>query len=1301
MPIPFYHPTPSPSGMFRGQPFPYAKANLFSKFYINWIGDVMKVAYSRTMEADDLYAITPDLACKTLGNELEAKFFSSVPSVEKPSLDALRGKSLNNRKYQMSLLKAMLFTVWPQLLISFFVRGFSQGLRVTAPIITKMLITQLTRSHAWHHAHQDGVSTDTLTPPRSVGYMFGLAFALWVMSFMSSNLSWFPWFFSALTGRDLRTAAAFTKGETQDDKWKVDHDAVCRLWLSFLVFVGMGLLISILGYSALLGLAVLVLAGPLKIWMYKQVAQLRQDQTRLIDVRVRLLSETLNNIRAIKLYAYERWFGMRTSEMRKQELSKLSHNNLLRSGLSASMSFIPTLAAILTFVTYSLTGHKLDAAIVFSSLQYFNILRYPISQLPEVINILMDAHVATKRIEELLKAEEMDTELIIQPESPYGIQVKGDFQHEGNAQTELPMKADKKLGNSETKETNYLQQPFTLKGIDLKISKGALICIVGRVGTGKTSLLLGMINEMKQTTGRVVFGGTVSYVPQKAWVQSGSVRDNITFSADSRDVDEEKVEHIIDACALRSDIDMWPNGSQTKIGERGITLSGGQGQRICIARAAYQDSDIVLLDDPLSAVDANVGNHLLEHCILNGPMATSTRILVTHQLDVLPKADSVVVMDRNENGVGRIVQQGPYQDLLHVDGILKNLISNYVSTSKVIASEDPSMSKITDHHQFDPQEEQTIDTTKKKGTTTEPAAKLFLDKEKAQGAVTLSTYVKYAQSMGSWTLPLTCAYLLIMSQSASVLNNLFLGYWSEDKFKGVSQGGYMGIYAGLGGAMALFTWASTYAVFLAGMRASFTMFNKAWTSVMRSGLSWHDRTPTGRIISRLSKDVEVSDDRLASVWYLLLSGYLSVVGAIALILYTYPWVALMMLPVLLYNYLSTCYYRQTSRDLRRLSSVLRSDVYTHFGEQLAGLPVIRAFGQQHNFKRRFEHVVDIENVAFLCGSFLQSKWLGVRLSFSSYLLVLFVAIFGILERNNVTPAKFGVVLTYVISSIATLTNLVSYATEAEQQMNTVERIQYYMDLESEAAPSLPSNPTHSQPWPTQGHIKFQDVQLKYRPELPLVLKGVSFTINPGEKIEVDGVDLGTLGLDCLRERLSIIPQDAFLFGGTVRENIDPTGSHSDAELNSALNLIHHSPSVSTSVKEKFHLDAVVASEGANLSAGEQQLLALVRALVRGSKVLLLDEATSSVDPETDALIQQIIQTELSDITLLSIAHRLQTVAYYDRILVMEAGQIVEKIARQELATIRHDAAAAAVTREELPVGFMGVDIGTDVWDVHM
>ncbi|KAL7422108.1 hypothetical protein Q5752_002751 [Cryptotrichosporon argae] len=1230
----------------------------------------------------------------------------------------------DGKKYDMSLIKAMFHTFRYRWLFACACYTVGSILQITAPLVTKLIVNQMDYGYAWAAAEAAGESTAGLTQPKSIGYGIGLAVALFVMEYASSIFIFQSQQRGSVIGflaraslidlisRKSMRLSGKSRLELTNGRLTTMVSADCS-FLDFAgpftielfiqpiqVLVGIALLLYTLGYSALVGLAVLILFTPTQGLLFVRMITYRQAQMKIVDTRVRMLSEIINNIRAVKLYAYENFFGEKVSKLRAQELAKLRRNGLNRSTMTASSSFVPILAAVLTFITYSLSGHDLNVATIFSGLQYFNTLKQPITMLPVIFTAVSDAAVAVGRIGVALRAEELKSDIKIDVTSKYGINVVGDFAFDSSKPPDSGKRGHGMKDRAAIKEMKKKEKaekkarkagapapppakptddgvPFSLRGIELKVPRGSLVCVVGRVGTGKTALLSGMINEMKQTRGSVTFGGPVSYVPQHAWVQSGSIRENITFYDDAEKVDEAWINEVIDACALRPDIDMMADGEETKIGEKGITLSGGQRQRICLARAAYsQASEVVLLDDPLSAVDAHVGHHLLQNLILNGPFAHKTRVLVTHHLDVLPKADLVIVLDRVGPDHSEIIQQGTYAELREQEGVFRTLMEEYGST----ATEKPE-----DEAEAEAEAKPTaVSGTAKKAPG--GGAKLLLDEEREVGAVPWSVYLGYARSMGSPLWVLACALFLCATQAATVANTLFLGFWSGSEISGMSTGGYMGIYAALGVAVAIFTWLAAYIMILAGIRASFTLFDGAWAHVLRSPVSWHDRTPTGRIISRLSKDIEMLDDRLSQFVNQLLTNALSVVGTFVLVIYSFAWLGLAFIPLGILFYFSATYYRATSREVKRIDSILRSNIYNSFGEQLAGLAVIRAFGRQKDFEKRLQDSVNGEGRAYIITITIQ-RWLGVRLDLLSYTLVMLLAMFGAIFRASVNPSKLGVVLTYSLSAASVFAQLIQFYAMVEQEMNNVERVQFYNDLPVEAAPVLPTDPPVEQ-WPTKGAVTFENVQLKYRPELPLVLKGLTFSIKAGEKIgiigrtgagkssiaqalfrtvelsggkiTVDDLDLRGVGLETLRTRLAIIPQDAFLYGGTVRDNLDPLGARTDAELHDAVNLIRtNAAGGAGAIDAKFTLDAPVLNEGANFSAGERQLLSLIRALVRRCKVLLLDEATSSVDPQTDAVIQRIIQTEFADVTLISIAHRLQTVAYYDRILVLDAGEAAE------------------------------------------
>nr|ODN90116.1 cadmium ion transporter [Cryptococcus depauperatus CBS 7841] len=1375
--IPFYKPVPAPAATFQGELLPEAGANLISKIFFHWVTPLMKVGYTRPLEAEDLWKLSSDLECETIAQNLNASLLARTPPSKRQSpshhnanttkrlglrqpysitrQEAARFSAASSRayvkqareslfsidegyavknegeyletivdeqasisktelsqdselikkygrkkakkiqdgtlviedgkEYDMSLIKAMYKTVWWSWWKAIILKSCAAGLQVTSPLLTKLFIEQLTLAHTHH-------SDPSSTPPKSLGYGIGLSFALFAMLQAASLFSYQALQRGSVIGFMLRAAlidlisrksmklsptskVELTNGKittmVSADASFLDFSAPMTLDLivqPVQILVGLGLLIWTLGYSALVGVAVLALAGPLQAYMFTLMVRTRLSQLAHVDHRVRLLSSTITAIRAVKLFAYVSYFSQKVQELRKKELVFLRRNGLNRAIMNATMAFIPTLAAVLTFITYYLTGHALAPSIVFSGLQYFNVLKTPIAFLPMCFTAISDALVGIRRIGTLLRAEEMPEGVNVNEKAQWGIDVRGNFEFESLLSTG-------KEGDDAERREKKQEKPFTLRGVDLRIPRGALVCVVGKIGSGKSALLSGLINEMRQTEGHAVFSGPVSYVPQQPWIHSGSMRDNITFSAKENEIDKQKLNDTIDACALRTDIKSMIHGDLTKVGEKGSLLSGGQRQRLALARACYSDSSVTLLDDPLSAVDANVAHHIFQQCILSGPLRDRTRVLVTHQLWVLPKADWILVME-SDNGIGQITQMGTYEHLRLQRGPFQQLFNEIEQSQHTLT---PTSTPMTPAFK-EPDSSQAA----RKNEEAKIEASDHLE-DRQTGSIPWSVYNTYSRAMGTPLWALLFGSLLVLTQIASVGNSLLLGFWSSNSWH-LSQQEYMIIYAALGVAVGLFTFGASFSMFCAGLKASYNLFARAWEHVMRAPMRWHDQTPSGRIINRLSKDIEMLDDRMAFSWETLLVNGLAAVGTFSLILYTYPWLGLAFIPLSGFYYIAGSYYRQTSREVKRIDSITRSHIYSSFGEQLDGSAVIRAFGKQDIFKRRMQGAINVEGVSYRTDA--NFRWLGVRLDLSSNLLILLIAIVGVLLRNSVNPSSFGVVFSYAIAAAALFSNLVSLYAQVELEMNNAERIIHYTALPTEPPSTLHLDPKD---WPTQGSIRFEKLSLRYSSTDPWILKQLSFSVNPGEKVGVigrtgagksslvgalmrvvgkdgiegkimiDGVDIENIGLDSLRQGVGLIPQEAFLFEGTVRENMDPLGQRTDAQLNSLLSLIHNDPIMpsSKSMKDKFRLDALVSNEGSNFSGGEKQLLALMRALSRGIKILLLDEATSSVDSETDALIQRILQNHLKGVTLVSIAHRLHTLAYYDRILVLDEGRVVE------------------------------------------
>ncbi|CDZ96790.1 Multidrug resistance-associated protein/mitoxantrone resistance protein, ABC superfamily [Phaffia rhodozyma] len=1216
--------------------------------------------------------------------------------------------------YDQSLLLALQKTVFWRFWIGGMIGVCAVALLTTGPLVSQLILNYITTSY--NYAHRE--PGQDLPTPRSVGYGIGLGIGLWAMQ---QGASIFVNLFlqrGLITGFMLRAALIsviskksirlsgeariiHTNGKLTThisaDASFMDYAALLShdLYLQpAQILIGVGILIHLIGYSALVGLAVLVIGVPFQTWLFARLIGTRQTQMKTVDKRVRLLQEILNGIRVIKFMAYEEYFGSRVSSYRREELKELRKNSVMRALMTSVMAFIPVFAAVMSFITYSLSGHELNAAVIFSALQAFNNIRAPLLILPLAIQAMSDAYVGLGRISKCLLGGEIDNPVPVILNAEYAISSHGNYSWEtvensGAGRESDVVSKDQSSNKNQDKEKLAVTDgqdskgqesatPFALKDIDLDIPRGSFVVVCGRIGSGKSSLIQALLGEMKMVSGTAYLGGSSAYFPQTPWIMNATLKENILFGSE---MDDERFTATIKACALESDIAMLTHGIYTEIGEKGINLSGGQKARVCLARAVYCGNEINLFDDPLSAVDAHVSKTLVEG-LVSGPLRNKTRVLITHHLEVLPKADLIITMVD-----GKIAEKGTYEELLAANGVLAKLLAEHVSQSShdgadaeydaIETREDVELKTVGIEVEQAAEREQLAEQANKlgsdrtnEGTAAEqtkaqdPGALLTMKEEREVGAVSLSVYARYVRSMGSYRLAPIFLGCFVLAQMGGPKVNLGLAY-------------------------SVLTFIGSLMVYLSTINASYNLFNAAYAGVMGTPVSWFDATPVGRIISRLSKDITTLDDQLPMQWNTFLTMSLNVFGTVALVFYAFPYLGLIFIPLFLMYYFVATFYRASSREAKRIDSIMRSTIYAQFGESLGGMSSIRAYGAEQRFITRTENAVDVQNKCYFIMISLQ-RWLGIRLEALGNLLVLAISFFGVGFRNTVSPAKLGVVLTYALALTQIFAQIINIFAQVEQDMNTAERVAYYAELPSEAAKSTADDP--AQDWPSAGEIMLRNVVLKYREDLPAVLKGLSFSIGAGEKIgvvgrtgagkssllqalfriveltegsiEVDGVNLRSIGLDPIRRKLGIVPQDPLLWNGTIASNLDPDGTCTPEQLLSALKRTHllADPDASPEVQarlEKFKLGAMVQDDGANFSAGERQLVALARVVVRDPRIVILDEATSSVDMETDASIQDTIRNEFKNKTIISIAHRLATVAFYDRILIMDAGKVAE------------------------------------------
>jgi ABC-type multidrug transport system fused ATPase/permease subunit len=1062
-----------------------------------------------------------------------------------------------------------------------------------------------------------------------------------------------------------------------------------RCWTAPIqIFLALALLCINIGYSALAGFAVLVIMTPLLGRAAKALMSHRREINTLTDRRVRITQEIVTSVRHIKLFGWETSFLEKLATARALEVKKIFHILTIQNVLLAAALVTPVFAAILTFVTYNLSGHPFDAARIFSSLALLNALTTPLEYLPVALTHVVNASASLKRISEYFEAEEYqpilpsrpndDALAVVVEQASFAWDGIGGQTNHLNPQSGRP-DADVSIASSlttekeavpsaDTKEKARSQSltsnekatasihgekstrpPFELQHIDFSVGQKELVIVVGSVGAGKSSLLSGLVGEMAKTRGTVSLASHPAFSPQSAWMQDASVKENILFG---ERFDSAWYATVVDACALRDDFANLIAGDDTIVGEKGITLSGGQKQRINIARAVYSRRDIVLMDDPLSAVDAHVGKRIMDEAIC-GLLRDKCRILATHQLHTLARADKIIWMMAGQ---------------IHKMGTLKELMATDPGFQELMATE----LKDQDHQQDDQLKPEVGVGQQPGGDQGQPvlqstAANRTREEDRAVGGLQLEVYLEFLRATGSlWNVPIVLA-VVVSSQGASIVTSLWLSWWTSDQFS-LTTGAYIGIYVGLGTLQTCLMFCFAVAFSYYGTEASRIMLQNAVTTVIRAPVRFFDTTPVGQIMNRFSKDVDTLDNILPNNLRMLCWLSAAILSVLALIIAYYHWFALALALLLLLFLYAAAYYRASAREIQRHGAVLRSDIFARFGEGVSGATTIRAYGASLRFQRRVSAALDSMNGVAFIGTALQ-RWLSLRLDAVGILLVFVVGILLVTSRFDVSPSIGGVVFSYVLSIVQLLQLTVRQTTSVENDMNSVERLhQYNKNLAQE---NFAGSDTIPASWPEQGEIEFGSVSMRYRPELPLVLTDLSFHIKAGERIgivsrtgagktsiatvllrlaelsggsiAIDKVDISSVGLDALRSRLAVIPQDPMLFEGTIRSNLDPFDRYSDSELWSALHRARWAVTAKSEDKKYVDLDVAVEDEGKNFSFGQRQLLAFARVLLKDSNIVMFDEATSSIDVETDRAIQRNMLVALSGKTVICIAHRLDTI----------------------------------------------------------
>eukprot|EP00803_Ostreobium_quekettii_P010076 evm.model.scf_1807.1 EVM.evm.TU.scf_1807.1 scf_1807:280-13061(-) len=1228
-----------------GNVCPEYRASIFSLLTFSWMGSLARTGYKAPLTFDDMWSLPPyDLVDRN-----HARFKAAWAT--------------ETKKKQPSLTRAMFDTAGYLVLAAIPLKLITDLAQFVSPVFINLLLDlnfsepgATTRGYVYSGLVLVGLIIGTITDNQQFQRVMRAGFRLRAVLIAELHRK-----ILYLTPSDR---AKFSSGRifnfVASDTETVQ--LVCQNLLGLMsspvrILGAMAMLYAELGLASLVALASLILMVPAQAVVVKWSTTYMKRALSLTDERAKLEGELMSGIEVVKTSTWEMPFRGRIMDVRGKELAVLWKSFVLSACNTFLLTSIPAIVAVTTFGVYIALGNNLDASTAFTSLTLFGILRFPLFQLPLLVNQLINAGVSIKRMQEFLSSQEQP-EMEATPAAPAGgtaISMHGDFSWDTSS-------------------------PPCLTDINLDIPAGNLVAIVGSTGAGKSSLLSSMLGLTQQVSGGpLLMAGSVAFVPQSPFIVNASVRENILFG---HEFNEQKYAEAVEAANLAPDFAAMPGGDLTELGERGVNVSGGQKQRIAIARAVYSGADTYLMDDPLSALDAKVGRVVFNKCII-GLHKGKTRVLVTNQLQYVSSADMVVFMSD-----GKVAEVGPYSELMAAGKGFARMMA------EAQVEEEPEGSDAGKDKPHKPSSTPAQPTPSAAPTQAPPAPaaaaahkeqKLTDVEKRSTGIVSRVVLWAYVKAMGGLAPFLVLMGLFISVEIFRTLATVWLSYWTEQG-DNVDQEFYMEVYAALSLLQVGAALVNQLDLKHLSTIAADTLHQSLLDRLLRAPMAFFHTTPIGRIINRLTRDTSDIDKNLADFVAMFLRGFLQLITTIILIGIFTPLALPFLVPIMLLFYWLYVYFQTTVREIKRLDSINRSPVYGSISEALNGLATIRAFGAEKRLVARHGEFIDSMIVMSLANQSM-NRWLSIRLESLGALAAFAAAVLTVEQKGSSGVA--GLTLTYAFSITMLTTMSVRLASLAENMFNAVERVAEYTEIDQEAeydiAGSVPDD------WPDQGGVGFNNVQMRYRPGLPLILKGLTATIEPGQKvgvvgrtgagksslinvlfrlvelsdgtIDLDGIDLSKIGLRQLRSRMAIIPQVPVMFTGTMRANLDPFNEYSDEEVWAALGRAHLDGVVGTNSKG---LEMELQEGGAPLSAGQKQLVALARALLKRSKVLILDEATANVDVETDALIQRTIREEFADCTVIAIAHRLHTIIDGDRVLVLDAGQVAEFDSPKEL-----------------------------------
>ncbi|KAL2324606.1 hypothetical protein Fmac_023664 [Flemingia macrophylla] len=1218
---------------------PFAKAGFFSRMSFWWLNHLMKLGKEKTLQDEDI----PRLPEEERAESCYLLF-----------LDQLNRQKQKDPSSEPSILRTILLCHWKEILIS----GFFALLKVlslsSGPLLLNSFILVAEGNESFKY---EG---------------FVLAVSLFFAKTIES-LSQRQWYFRCrligLKVRSLLTAVIYRKQLRLSNSARLMHSGgeimnyvtvdayrigefpywFHQTWsTSFQLCFSLVILFRAVGLATIASLVVIVITvlcnTPLAKLQHKFQSKLMVAQ----DERLKACSEALVNMKVLKLYAWETNFRNAVERLRNEELKWLYAVLLRRAYNTLLFWSSPVLVSTASFGACYFLNVPLHANNVFTFVATLRLVQEPIRAIPDVIGVIIQAKVAFTRIVKFLEAPELQsaniTKRSLNDNMRGSILIKSaDFSWEDN-----------------------VSKP-TLRNINLEVRPGQKMAICGEVGSGKSTLLAAILREVPKTQGRIEVYGKFAYVSQTAWIQTGTIRENILFGAA---MDTEKYRQTLHRSSLLKDLELFPHGDLTEIGERGVNLSGGQKQRIQLARALYQNADIYLLDDPFSAVDAHTATNLFNEYIMGG-LAGKTVLLVTHQVDFLPAFDFVLLMSE-----GEIIEASPYHHLLSSSHAFQELVNAHKET----AGSD-RLVDVTSSQKHSNSAREIKRTYMENHFEASKGDQLIKQEEREKGDQGFKPYIQYLNQNKGYIYFSVAALSHLTFVVGQVLQNSWMAASVDNPRVSTLQ--LILVYLLIGVISTIFLLVRSLVTVALGLQSSKSLFLQLLNSLFRAPMAFYDSTPLGRILSRVSSDLSIVDLDIA-FGLLFATGATMNCYANLTVLAVVTWQVLFVsIPMIYFAIRLQRYYLASAKELMRMNGTTKSFVANHLAESVAGAVTIRAFDEEDRFFEKNLDLIDVNASPFF-HSFAANEWLIQRLETVGAVVLASAALcMVVLPPGTFTSGFIGLALSYGLSLNNSLVFSIQHQCNLANNIISVERLNQYMHIPSEA-PEVIEGSRPPVNWPVTGRVQINDLQIRYRPDAPLVLRGITCTFEGGHKIGivgrtgsgkstligalfrlvepaggkivVDGIDICSIGLHDLRSRFAIIPQDPTLFNGTVRYNLDPLSRHSDREIWEVLGKCQ----LQEAVQEKEEgLDSSVVEAGANWSMGQRQLFCLGRALLRRSRILVLDEATASIDNATDLILQKTIRTEFADCTVITVAHRIPTVMDCTKVLAISDGKLVE------------------------------------------